>query len=195
MIGELAAYQEQLIELERLGLDVEGRLHTLQIKDSAGLVMQEKNCQAELQRKQQMLDREQEAGKGLRAQLKNSERELRKARDSFDKLLKRLQPELARRGAALPFSLSELQVEIDAISRCNDPEALTLPSPQPTLAQCDEHLHKIIEKKKPFSNKACANTRSASLPIDRRKNTSRNGGSWRLRLLDSRRSSRCSRTT
>ena len=146
-IAELAAYQEQLIELERCGLDVEGRLHTLQIKDSAGLVMQEKNCQAELKRKQQTLDREKEAGKGLRIQLKNSERELRKARDAVDKLLKRLQLELARHGAVLPFSLSELQFEIEAISRCNNPEALTLPSPQPTLAQCDQHLHKIIEEK------------------------------------------------
>ncbi|MBV5317183.1 MAG: hypothetical protein JZU50_05210 [Desulfobulbaceae bacterium] len=147
LIAELAACQERLIELERLDLDVEGRLHTLQIKDSAGLVNQEKHCQSELQRKQQTLDREQEAGKGLRTRLKNSERELRKVRDSFDKLLKRLQPELASRGAVLPFSLSELQVEIDAISRCNDPEALTLPSPQPTLAQCDQHLYKIIEEK------------------------------------------------
>ncbi len=146
-IAELKAYQEQLIELEGRGLDVEGRLHTLQIKDSAGLIIQEKHCQAELQQKQQKFAREQEEGKGLRAQLKNSERELRKARDSFDKLLKRLQPELARRGAVLPFSLSELQVEIDAIGRCNDPEALVLPSPQPTLAQCDHHLHKIIEEK------------------------------------------------
>ena len=152
-IAELAAYQEQLIELDRRGLDIEGRLHTLQIKDSAGLVMQEKDCRAELQRKQQTLDREKEAGKALRADLKSGERILLKARDTFDKLLKRLQPELARRSAMLPFSLNELQTEIDTIRRSENPETLPLPSPQPTLAQCDEHLHKIIEEKTIFDHR------------------------------------------
>lgn len=145
--AELAAYQGQLIELERRGLDIEGRLHALQIKDSAGLVLQEKHCQTELQRKQQALVREQEEGKDLRIQLKSGERNLLKIRETFDKLLKRLQPELARRSTALPFSLNELQTEIDTISRSENPETLPLPSPQPILAQCDEHLQTIIAEK------------------------------------------------
>lgn len=147
LIAELEADQEQLGELERRGLEIEGRLHVLQIKDSVGLVIQEKLCQAELQRKKQSLDREQEESKRLRAQLKNGERELRKAQESLDKLLKQLQLELARRGAALPFSITDLQTEIDTISRSKDPETLTLPSPQQTVAQCDQHIQKLIEEK------------------------------------------------
>ena len=139
--------QTTLADLDKSNQELEERLHNLQAKDSSGLVAQEKSSQYELARKKKQLDQEKYECSRLKRELKTNEKELGLAHESLKKLLIKLQPELARYGASLPFPITAFQTEIDSLSRKEDILGLTAPALQHIVDNCDLHIHSAIKEK------------------------------------------------
>ena len=142
--AQISSAQAELEGLEQQNAAIEERLNALLAKDRSGLVGQEKSCRAELERKRTELTRKQDEGQNLASALKDQEKELRKAQENVHKILRQLLPELARRGASLPFGITEFQAEIDSLHRTENVAEVSAPSVQQVIAQCDQHIHRLI---------------------------------------------------
>ncbi len=157
--AQLATDQDALATLTQQEKDLEERLNNLQAKDSSGLVRQEKSCREELAGKQAELDLEKEQEKILKQHIQKNDKEQDQAQTNFLELVTRLLPELAKRSLSLPFSVSDLQTEIDQLRRSRDFSAIKDPDYQVPINQCDSFGQQysaqcaLLEQQKKDNNK------------------------------------------
>lgn len=144
---QFLADQTQLTALAREEVQLEERLADLQAKDGSGLVRQEKSCSHEFENKKSTLAQERQKHKQLENRLLVEKREYTDLRDDFQKILAKSLPELAANATSLPFSLQNLQAEIDTLSRKQD----LFNTPEPDISACieqsDHFLRKVVEER------------------------------------------------
>ncbi len=141
---QLGLYQEQLAKRERAEIELDERLANLQSKDSSGLVRQEKSCQSELENKKTVFKKEKQKQKQLLGNLSNLKKENDHIHNSLTKVINKLLPELAAKATLLPFSINDLQAEIDQISRSQDLFYSPEPNIYQSIEQSDHFLHKLV---------------------------------------------------
>ncbi|OGQ96606.1 MAG: hypothetical protein A2521_08100 [Deltaproteobacteria bacterium RIFOXYD12_FULL_57_12] len=100
------------------------RLDDLKGLDASGLVRQEKDCRAELERKGQSLNRVQTELEEQRKSQRLAEQDLGRLRESLRQDLKKMHREMGRRAGQLPFSLSPLMTAVDEAFRAGECEDL-----------------------------------------------------------------------
>ncbi len=146
LIRSLQEGEVRLQALQRQDQQLHDRLADLKAKDSSGLVRQEKSCKAELKEKKGKLvvrdSRLQEEKKSLRL----AEQELARQQKELTARLGTVLSECGRRARNLPFSITPLQQEADALFRNPDLERCRHWEGQDVLAQVEEHLQGLNEQ-------------------------------------------------
>jgi energy-coupling factor transporter ATP-binding protein EcfA2 len=141
---QLVQAGEQLAKRERAERELEERLANLQTKDSSGLVRQEKSCRLEFDNKKIISDREKQTTKELQRELQKQAKENEKLLTDCKIMLSRLLPELATKATTLPFTINDLQGEIDGLSRA--PDLFTSPEPKiyPYIERSDSYIQQTV---------------------------------------------------
>ncbi len=153
---QLLRDEEELAVLARKERELEKRLETLKARDGSGLILQEKQCQDELDDKKGILERETRELHKQRVRLRKCEKESERLRTQLEKMLAGFLPALAARAVHLPFSVSRLQAELDQLSRSEDVFAEPEVTAGECITLCDAHLQTAVQDAAVFKQQQTA---------------------------------------
>ena len=142
---QLLVDRTHLTKMAREEAELEERLANFQAKDGSGLIRQEKSVGSELENKKTGLEKDKEKYKELEKQLIIQKRASDLLRADFQKMLTRLLPKLASKATILPFSIQDLQAEIDMLSRKQDLFNSVEPSSSHCLEEIDHFLQESVK--------------------------------------------------